>query len=77
MTMHQVTILEACRVDELFGRWFAKRGTWDPWLAFLAALFGLPMSHEQAAIYRQCVIAYVRKCPKPSSRRSNAEDPSV
>jgi len=29
----RVTILEACRDEELFARWFRK-GTRDPWFAF-------------------------------------------
>lgn len=48
------SILDACHDDELFGRWFGQRGTWDPWFAFLAGLFGLPMSEEQARIYQAC-----------------------
>lgn len=32
---------------------FFKGDTWKPWLAFLAALFGLPMDDEALAIYRE------------------------
>src|ERR1700745_1893308 len=46
-------ILRAMDHLELFGRWF-KGDTWNPWRVFLAALFGLPMSSEQGAFYRQC-----------------------
>jgi len=48
-----VTILDACADPNLFAQWF-KRGDWTAWFAFLAALFGLPMSAEQLAIYRKC-----------------------
>jgi hypothetical protein len=49
------SILDAIRDEWLFGSAF-KSGlqTWSAWLVFLAALFGLPMSEEQAAILRQC-----------------------
>ena len=47
-----MNVLEACHDEELFARWFRK-GTWEPWLAFLAALFALPMSEAQLATYRQ------------------------
>jgi hypothetical protein len=35
-------------------RWFKNPSTWSAWFAFLAALFALPMSDDQLAIYRQC-----------------------
>jgi hypothetical protein len=46
------TILELMEAAEWFGRWF-QGGTWEGWKAFLAAVFGLPMDAEAAAIYRQ------------------------
>jgi len=46
------TILEAC--SEVFADSFRDAKTWNPWFAFLAALFGLPMTPEQLAIYQQC-----------------------
>jgi hypothetical protein len=49
-----VNILEATSDEQLFAPWFRDRSTWRAWLAFLAALFGLPMTDEQAAIYRDC-----------------------
>ena len=36
-----MNVLEACRDEELLARWF-RNGTWEPWLALLAALFALP-----------------------------------
>jgi hypothetical protein len=47
------TILQAMDHPNLFGCWF-KGSSWDPWRVFLAALFGLPMTPEQAAFYQQC-----------------------
>ena len=46
-------ILDVIR-QPTFGQWFKKPGTWQSWFAFLATLFGLPMTAEQLAIYRQC-----------------------
>jgi hypothetical protein len=52
--MPHVDIFDVIFDDNLFGRWFKKRATWLPWYAFLAALFALPMTAEQLAIYQQC-----------------------
>jgi hypothetical protein len=49
-----LTILDAVADDKLFARWFRDRATWHAWSALLAALFGLPLTDEQLAIYRQC-----------------------
>jgi hypothetical protein len=37
-----------------FGGWFPNKSDWQAWFAFLAALFALPMTPEQFAIYREC-----------------------
>src|SRR5205823_2364992 len=47
-------ILQATNDAKLFSRWFKGRETWQPWFAFLAALFALPMSGQALAIYREC-----------------------
>jgi Terminase large subunit, T4likevirus-type, N-terminal len=47
-------ILEACQDPRLFAPWFKDRSTWQPWFAFMAALFALPMDAEQLAVYRAC-----------------------
>jgi hypothetical protein len=36
----------------LFARWFVSEESWRAWQAFLAALFGLSMSQDLAAIFR-------------------------
>lgn len=46
-----ISILDAINDDRLFGRWFAGP-SWDRWKVFLAALFALPMTPEQLAIYQ-------------------------
>jgi hypothetical protein len=48
------TILDAIDDDQLFARWFTRRDSWQAWFTFLAALFALPLSPDQQAIYRQC-----------------------
>lgn len=50
--MKQITILDAMDDPKLFGPWF-RGDSWDAWRAFLAALFGLPMSPEQLEVYRK------------------------
>jgi len=47
-----VNIIDAIRDPKVFGPHFAA-DTWAAWLTFLAALFGLPMSDEQFAIYQK------------------------
>jgi hypothetical protein len=47
-----ITILEAIANKKLFEPWF-KGETWEPWFAFLSALFGLPMTNEQSEIYKR------------------------
>jgi hypothetical protein len=48
------SILDVAKDRHLFGPWFYPSHTWQAWFAFLAALFALPMTHEQWALYRQC-----------------------
>jgi hypothetical protein len=52
--MSGLTILDAIRDERLFGPAFKSLMTWKAWLAFLGALFGLPLLDHQAAIYREC-----------------------
>ena len=47
-------IIDAINDPNLFAPWFKDRATWAAWFAFLAALFALPLTSEQLAIYRQC-----------------------
>jgi hypothetical protein len=49
-----VNIIEAINDEKLFAPWFKNRESWGPWLAFLSAMFGLPMTAEQLEIYRKC-----------------------
>jgi hypothetical protein len=52
--MTPVTILEAIADPHLFGPWFRDPVTWQAWRAFLASLFGLPLTSDQLAIYSEC-----------------------
>jgi hypothetical protein len=47
------TIIEAMEDPALFGGFFRDQATWKAWRAFLAALFGLPMSDDQLATYSE------------------------
>jgi hypothetical protein len=49
-----LNILQATQDPQLFARWFKDRETWQAWFSFLAALFALPMSTDQLAIFREC-----------------------
>ena len=46
-----VTILDALNDRHLFQQHFKDKHTWSAWRAFLAALFALPMTDEQRALY--------------------------
>ena len=48
------TIIDLCDDPNVFGLWFKDRATWQAWFAFLAVLFGLPLTAEQFAIYTAC-----------------------
>jgi hypothetical protein len=48
-----VNILQACDDPKLFAPFFKKPSSWIAWRAFLAALFALPMTAQELAIYRQ------------------------
>jgi hypothetical protein len=48
-----ITILEAIADSHLFAPHFKDRQTWTAWSAFLAALFALPLTPEQLAIYQR------------------------
>jgi len=48
-----MTLLEAVRDPALFAPFFRDHTSWRAWKAFLAALFGLPLTDEQLATYRQ------------------------
>jgi hypothetical protein len=46
------TLLEAIDDPRIFGKWFAS-SSWDSWRAFLAALFALPMTPAQLALFQK------------------------
>lgn len=48
-----MNILQAVNDPNLFARWFRDPASWEAWRAFLAALFGLPMTPDQQAIWRR------------------------
>jgi hypothetical protein len=49
-----MNILQACADPKLFAPWFKSKSEWAAWMAFLAALFGLPMTPEMLLIYQHC-----------------------
>ncbi len=48
-----LTIIECLDDPALFGRAFQPTSAWCAWRAFLTALFGLPMTADQMALYRR------------------------
>ena len=48
-----MNIIDAIDDQNLFAKWFRRRETWQAWRAFLAALFGLPLSEDQLGVFRQ------------------------
>lgn len=50
----EFSILDTTDDPSLFARWFKDRATWQAWFAFLSALFALPLTPEQLAIYQKC-----------------------
>ena len=49
-----VSILSAIEDKRLFAGALRDKATWRAWRAFLAALFGLPLSDTEAEVYRAC-----------------------
>src|SRR5512143_308486 len=52
--MNAISILDAVDSPQLFRGWFKNAATWTAWRSFLKALFGLPMSEDDLAIFKQC-----------------------
>jgi len=48
-----ITLLDAVGDPNLFAPWFRDRATWAAWLAFLRALFGLPMDADDLTLLRR------------------------
>lgn len=48
-----LTLLDAISDPNLFASWFKDPSTWQAWFALIAALFALPMTADQLAIYRE------------------------
>ena len=54
MSARAFSILDAVRDERLFGSAFKDISTWRAWIAFLAALFGIALSDDQADTFRAC-----------------------
>jgi hypothetical protein len=52
--MSAVTILKATWDPKLFGPWFKDPKGWAAWLTLLKAVFALPMTDVDLAVFRQC-----------------------
>lgn len=49
-----MNIIDAIRDERLFRPLFKDLGTWAAWIAFLKAVYALPMDPAELEIYRQC-----------------------
>ena len=49
-----MNIVEAITDRSLFGSAFRDAASWQAWRVFLSALFGLPMTSKQLAVFQQC-----------------------
>ena len=49
-----IDIVNAISDKNLFGSIFKDLNTWRAWLVALKAIFGLPMSDEELALYQEC-----------------------
>jgi hypothetical protein len=61
-----ITILDALDDPHLFQQHFKNVESWSAWRAFLAALFGLPLTTDQQQLFKQCT-----KREHPSDGQSN------
>src|SRR5262249_23316924 len=52
LTMTPINIIRAINDNKVFGRHF-KAESWNAWRVFLAALFGLPLTHDQLLLFQQ------------------------
>jgi hypothetical protein len=53
-TTAPITIIDAVRDPNIFGRWFRDRESWAAWFCFLKCLFGLPLDDAELEIFRRC-----------------------
>jgi hypothetical protein len=49
-----MNIITAIHDKHLFKPLFRDLKTWSSWIVFLKALFALPMTGEELALYQQC-----------------------
>lgn len=49
-----VSIIDVCEDPMLFGPWFKDKQTWASWFTLLKAIFNIPMTSQELAIYREC-----------------------
>ena len=52
--MLAIDIIQAIRDSNLFRPLFKDPDTWKAWIAFLKALFALPMDDDELALYQRC-----------------------
>jgi hypothetical protein len=72
----KIDIIRACNDPHLFKPLFKDIETWQAWMAFLKALFALPMTEQDLSLYSQCTgrealpTAPFKEAWVPTGRRS-------
>src|SRR5262249_62104850 len=59
--MKKIDIIQAIRNPKLFGSMFKSLDSWQAWIVWLKAVFGLPMDENEAELFQRCT---GRKLPK-------------
>lgn len=52
--MKTPTLLAAMADPKLFAPWFRDPSSWSAWRSFIGALFGLALSEDALATFREC-----------------------
>jgi len=63
-----MNIIQAIKSKEVFRPYFNDLSTWNNWLIFLKALFGLKLSKEEMKVFRKCT--KLRKQPEERLREA-------
>src|SRR5215831_18575315 len=52
--LKKIDIIQAIRNPKLFGSMFKSLDSWQAWIVWLKAVFGLPMDESEIELYRRC-----------------------
>src|SRR5262245_60740444 len=52
--MKKIDIIQALRNPKLFGSMFKSLDSWQAWIVWLKAVFGLPMDETEVELFQRC-----------------------